>query len=172
MKKALHSGFTLIELLLYTGILIMLVAVVGSTLLAFSKTYRSIASEQSIEQSAEGILGRMVREVRNAKTIDSSNSTLGTSPGVLSLNTTDATGNAETIGFFITGGILHLKKNGTDTGPLMPSAADVSNLVFRSISAGNTTAIKIELTLESGTSTAYRSRSFYETAVLRGSYLQ
>ena len=63
-----------------------------------------------------------------------------------------------------------LQRNGADVGPLSVSAAVVSSLVFRSISTSTSQAIKIELTVESGASTAYFTKNFYETATLRGSY--
>ena len=165
-------GFTLIELLLYTGILIILVSVIGSTLLAFSRTYRSIASEQAIEQGAEGGLERMVRDIHSASTIDTANSMFDTSPGALSLNATDAAGTPVTIRLSLSNGILHLSKDGVDEGPLMPASVNVSSLIFRSITTANSQAVKIEMTLESGTSSSYHARSFYETTVLRGTYVQ
>lgn len=176
MEKTLHKrkrrGFTLIELLIYTGILIMLVAVVGGTLLSFSRSYRSIAAEQALELAAANVLQRMVYEIRNATSIDMGNSALNTSPGQLSLNTTDELGNAEVVQFFLSGQTLHVREAGVDKGSLSPYVARITNLTFRTITTGHSTAVKIGMTVESGTSTAYRSRPFYDTAILRPTYAQ
>jgi len=48
LRKSGKGGFTLIELLIYTGILILLVAVVGSTLLSMGRAYRSLVAEQAV----------------------------------------------------------------------------------------------------------------------------
>ena len=164
------KGYTLIELLIYTGILILLVAVVGSTLLSIARTYRSIAAEQAVESAAHDGLGRMVQEIRNATSIDTGGSVLTTSPGQLSLNTKDLSGAAQVVQFFLSGQVLHAREAGVDMGPLSPAAARITNLVFRSVTTSRSTAIKIEMTVESGTSTSYRVRSFYDTALMRPSY--
>ncbi len=169
MKK---RGYTLIELLLYTGILIILVAVVGGTLLAFSRSYRSIAAEQALEQGAGSAMQRIVYEARNATSIDVVNSTFNSSPGKLSLNSSDQSGNPQVIQFFLSSSTLHVSEAGVDKGPITPAAARVTSLIFRSITASSSKAIKIEITVESGTSSAYRTRSFYDTAILRPSYTQ
>ena len=165
-------GFTLIELLIYTGILILLVAVVGSTLLSLARTYRSIAAEQSIESAAIATLERISREARNATSVDVGGSVLGSSPGVLSLNTKDPSGAAEVVQFFLSEQVLHVREAGVDQGPLTPATARVTNLVFRTIATGESTAVKIDMTIESGTSTAYHVRSFYDTSILRPTYAQ
>lgn len=169
----LQAGFTLIELLVYTGILILIVAVVGSTLLALSRSYGAIISEQRVDQAAQDAMDRMVREIRRASSINAAASTFNATSSVLSLNSTDTSGNAETVKLYLVGtSTIHLMLNGTDSGPLNPSGATVSALVFRSITTAESSAVKIEMTVSSGTSTSYRSRNFYETAALRGTYVQ
>ena len=163
-------AFTLIELLIYTGILILLVAVVGSTLLSIARTYRSIAAEQAVESAALSGMGRMVQESRNATSIDVANSVFNSAAGQLSLNTTDQNGAARVVQFFLSGQVLHVREGGIDKGPLSPASARITSLLFRTITTSRSAAIKIEMTVESGTSTAYRVRSFYDTALLRPTY--
>lgn len=164
------KGFTLIELLIYTGILVMLVAVVGSMLLSLARTYRSVAAREAVESAGHDGLGRIVVETRRATSIDSGGSVLNASPGQLSLNTRDESGADEVVQFFLSGESLHVRESGIDKGPLSPASARITNLVFRSIATGESTGIKIEMTVESGTSTAYHARTFYDTAILRPSY--
>ena len=170
--KSGKGGFTLIELLIYTGILMLLVAVVGSTLLSMGRAYRSLGAEQAVENAGRVGLERMAREARSSHAIDLSGSTFGTSPGQLSLNTTDENGTAIVVQFFLSGESLHVREGGVDQGPLTVASARVTNLVFRKITTEKSTAIKIEMAVESGTSSAYHARSFYDTSILRPSYTQ
>ena len=165
-------GFTLIELLIYTGILILLVAVVGSTLLSLARTHRSIAAEQAIESAAIASLERISRAARNASSVDVGGSVLNSSPGQLSLNTKGPSGTAEVVQFFLEDKSLHVREAGVDQGQLTPAAARVTNLIFRTIATGESTAVKIDMIIESGTSSAYHVRSFYDTSILRPSYTQ
>jgi len=150
----------------------MLVAVVGGTLLSLARTYRSIAAEQAIESAAIAALDRLSREARNATSVDVGGSVLGTSPGQLSLNTKDPDGAPEVVQFFLEDKSLHVREAGVDQGSLTPAAARVTNLIFRTIATGESKAVKIDMTIESGTSSAYHVRSFYDTSILRPSYTQ
>jgi len=161
---------TMIELILYVAILLVLAFVAVSSLIALSGAYRTMKSAQSIDTAGSLSLERMVREVRDATSVDTSQSTLGSSPGSLVLNTTDASGATTSVQFFVSGQSIHVKEAGVDKGPLTPASVRVTNLVFRQISTANSKAVKIELTLESGQAAYYRSKSFYSTVVLRGSY--
>ena len=172
LRKSGKGGFTLIELLIYTGILILLVAVVGSTLLSMGRAYRSLVAEQAVESAGRVGLERMARETRNAHGIDLSGSTFGTSPGQLSLSTIDEDGTPIIVQFFLSGESLHVREGGLDQGPLTGTATRVTNLIFRKITTEKSTAVKIEMTVESGTSSAYHVRSFYDTSILRPSYTQ
>ncbi len=172
-------GYSLVETLIYIALLAIIVYALISALVIMTKAYRTTKASKSIENSAMFALDRMVREIRDAKSIDASHSVFGTTPGELYLNTTDTSGTALTDDFYVSGQILRLKQNGVDVGPLTLSGARVTNLVFRSISNAQpsdgtvvSTAVKIEMTIESGTGSSLKSRKFYEAAVLRGSYQQ
>ena len=160
---------TLIEIVVYTAILFILTLVVVNVVIAMNRTYRTFTSLSTVETSAEVSLERMTREIRDATSVDTAQSTLGSSPGQLMLNTTDASGTATTIQFFTLGQTLRVKEAGVDVGPLS-GAARVSNLVFRKLVSAQATAVKIEMTLESGSGSNYESKQFYSTVVLRGSY--
>jgi len=152
-------------------ILVLLVAATIGTLLSLSSIYRNLRSLEAVNESAQSSLERIVRESRGATSIDTLQSTLGTSPGDLFLNTLDQNGATTTVEFFLTGKTIHIKEAGADIGPLTASNVLVTNLVFRRIATTTSQAVKVEMTLESGTSTNYVSKNFYSSAVLRGSYL-
>lgn len=170
-RPPLHSGFSLIEMLVYTAILILIVAAVGSTILALSRVYRAITTEQIVEDAGQVTLERILRTTKDALSIDSAQSAFASTTGKLTLNTLDDDGNAQVVQFFLAGQTLRMKENGVDVGPLTPSEAHVTRLYLTSITTSVSKAVKVEMTIESGTSTTYRSKNFYGTAVLRGSYL-
>jgi len=164
------KGLSLVETLIYVSIISVILVVIINALYSLSKSYRTIRSTVAIESSAVTSLDRIVREIHNALSVDDAQSTLNTSPGVLTLNTKDDDGVNLTVQFFVTNQVVHIRENGVDIGPLSDSYARVTNLVFRSITTSQSRAIKIEMTIESGQDTSYKSKKFYSTAVLRGSY--
>ncbi len=159
----------MIEMLAYTSILILLVTVVIYTLITMNSLYRSIKSSAGIESAVHVTLERMTREIRGASSIDLAQSSLNSSPGQLTLNTTDSNG-ATTVQFYMVGQTPRLKEAGTNVGPLAPEGVRVTSLVFRRIATIASEAVKIELTIESGEGANYISIPFYSTTVLRGSY--
>ncbi len=176
LKKRIFSGVsrkkgtTLIEILIYLFIMVMLLVVVIDALVSFSRSFTLLQSGRNVENSAIASFERMTREIRDAENIDVAQSTLGTSSGQLFLNTTDSSGNAKTIQFFLTGQVVHIKENGSDLGALTRASSRVTSLMFQRISTTNSEAVKISMTVESGTGPSYKSASFYDSVVLRGSY--
>ncbi len=165
-----QRGMAMIEMLTYTAILILLVTVVIYTLISMNKLYRSIKSSAGIESAVHVTLERMTREIRGASGIDVAQSTLNTSPGQLTLNTTDNDGATTTVEFYMVGQTPHIKEAGIDAGPLAPENVRVTSLIFRRIATTTSESVKIEMTVESGEGANYKSVPFYGTTVLRGSY--
>ena len=83
------------------------------------------------------------------------------------LEGTDIDGNPRTVEFSLSSGTLMFSENGVELGALSQSDARVSNLIFHLFSGPNSEGIKIEMTIESGTSTHYRSGKFYSSGILR-----
>ena len=170
-KISNRRGMSLVEILIYIFTLVILISVVVSSLFSFTRSYRSIQSAQTIERSAMTALERMVREIRDSLSVDSSQSVFNAGDGVLTLGTTDDNGAATTVQFFTSGQRVHVKEAGVDVGALTASSARVTSLIFRLITEPQAKAIKIEMTIESGQGSGYKSKPFYTTVVLRGSYL-
>lgn len=164
------SGFSLVEAIIYAGLLSLILVSTVSMLLGMSRAYLYLNFSRHIQTSAITAVDRIVRDIRNAQTVNVAQSTLGTSPGVLTLDTTTATSSPQTIQFFVSNGVLRVKQDGGDLGPLTVSDVTVQNLVFRQMNTGISEAIKIELTLTAGTGPTARSVNFYATAILRDSY--
>ncbi|CAN5190506.1 hypothetical protein BH11PAT1_BH11PAT1_3340 [soil metagenome] len=169
MKKKLSRGFSLPEMLIYIVILTLILGVIVSILTSMIRTQRVAESSKSVENAAIFGLERIVRETRDASSVTVGSSVLDSSPGVLVLAGSDASGNPKTVEFSLQQGVLHIKENGTDKGALTENKVKVTSLVFSLISNINSKSVRTVMTVESGTSTTYKQETFYSTTVLRGS---
>lgn len=166
-RKKLTSGFTLIEVLIYVAILgIISVAVITASVTIMS-SFNKTKVTRNILESGNNSLERMTREVRQAASVDIVNSSLGSHPGVLVLNSTDSVGGPRVVKFVIENGDLNIYQNSVLTGNLLNQNISISNLIFRRISTGEGEALKIEMTLSSNGGV---SEKFYDTVILRGGY--
>ena len=167
-----HStkGFSLVEMLFYVAILSLSLIAVMQTLLVVTRSYGVLKAAVRVEQETTISMERMVREMRDANGIDDAGSVFGTHPGKILLNSTTASSTPRTVEFSLDAGKLSLKENGVVTGLLTSSKTNIASLMFRKISTSRSQGVKIEMTMQSGTSTTARSEEFYATAVLRNSY--
>ncbi|NQV88179.1 MAG: prepilin-type N-terminal cleavage/methylation domain-containing protein [Parcubacteria group bacterium] len=171
--KSKHNfvcGFTLIEMLAYIAVLSIILVLIVTSLSSLITSENRVNIEKNIETSASTALERMTRDIRDAKSIDTAGSTFGSNSSVLSLNTTDVGGNPKTEAFYLDNNILKISENGTETGALTFSSSRVTKLVFKSLDSGNSSAIQIKITIESGIGQYLKSETFYSTVILRGSY--
>lgn len=163
-------GFTLVEMVVYTTLLVVILVIIVSFIISFGNAYNILRSTIHIDNSATVSFERMIREIRQANDVDIGASTLGTHPGHLVLNTTDAADTPVILEFYINGGTLTVKKDGVDAGALTRTDVTIDNLVFVNISTSTSEAVKIEMTLESMIASTTKTKNFYSSSVLRGSY--
>ena len=161
-------GYTLMELVVYVAVFALLSVVVVNAILSVAGTFLVIRAERNVNTTANTALERVVRETRLAIGVDTFASTFGAHPGRLTLNTTDTNGIAATVEFYIENGTLKVRENGVDAGALTPSTVAIDTFIMRFITVGSVQAVKIELTLHD--TRGGTARSFYNTALLRGSY--
>lgn len=160
----------MVELLVYIIIFTLLIVVIANVFFALSGSQRHIKALRTIESSAIVSLERIHRTIRDATSIDTGSSVLGSHPGKLVLIGVDENDIPLTTEIFLSGGVIRVKENTVDIGPLTSARALVSNLTFARINTGSFEAVKIELQLQSGTSTYLKTKNFYMTAALRNSY--
>ncbi|PIQ66595.1 MAG: hypothetical protein COV96_00630 [Candidatus Zambryskibacteria bacterium CG11_big_fil_rev_8_21_14_0_20_42_18] len=160
-------GFSLVEMIIYMFILVLMLAVIMNIIISVISSGRIIKALRNIENSTLISLERITRETRQAQSVNTDSSILGTNPGELVLQGVDADGNPRTVKFYLSSGVLMLSENGVDVGALTKSDASVSSLVFKRFSGANSEGIRTEIAIESGTSTHYRSNNFYFSAILR-----
>jgi type II secretory pathway pseudopilin PulG len=155
-------GFSLLEMVVYIAILIFMLGIITEVVLSVTRSERVIQAVRRIENSAVIAVERIGREVRAAESVNVEASTLGVHPGRLVL--TYATSTTE---FYLTNGRLMLRENGVDQDFLTEEQAQVTDLKFHRFYATSTEGIRVEMTIESGTSTHYRVEKFYSSSSIR-----
>ena len=170
MKK----GFTLVETLIYVALFGMLSIMLVSSLTAMLRSYTEMRARHDVLNSARVVLERVTREVRGADSVDVGSSTLGTSPGVLKLNTTDSGGTSKTVQFSKNGtsGLIEILDSSDGTARVLSGTkATVTSLIFRKITTTSGEAVRVELVLtQARGGSSGSSFNFYDTIALRGSY--
>lgn len=165
--QKLHNrrGFTLIEMLVYIAVLVLAVSAMVTLFLSLNTTLARNQVERALTHSAEVTLERMVRDIRAAATADT------TVANQLTLQTEGA---ATTTVFSLSGTQVAYSINGTDYGFLTSDAIQVDNLTFTAYehigTELETTLVRVALTLSVSTRAASSTRTYYTSAVLRGSY--
>jgi type II secretory pathway pseudopilin PulG len=173
-KKAQHrssGGYSLVETVVYVGLFITLSTVLVGSLLGMFRAYTALRVNDDLLDSAHVSIERMSREIRNAVSIDTGGSTLGTTGGVLKLNTLDSLGAPKTVEFSAASSALQMLDS-TDGTPrtLTGSKVTISSLVFRNVTTSIGSAVRLEVTFRSERTPAHRTVSMTDTIVLRGSY--
>lgn len=160
-----QKGFSLIEVLVYIAVTVLVTLAGVLTYLSLSTTLVRNETERAVSQSAQVTLERMVRDIRGAISINAAQSTFGASPGKLSL-----VSGATTTEFALVNGKVELAVNGVSMGPLTSGGVGVDSLFFTRYTGTSTELVRISLTLSASNKAASTTRTFYEGAVLRGSY--
>jgi type II secretory pathway pseudopilin PulG len=168
-SKSLQRGYSLVESVIYIGILAAMMGVVFHMLVGIAHSREKVNAAQRVTASAITSLDRLTRELKSARRINTASSTLGVHPGKLVLESNFDDGTARVVEFSLVSGVLYLKENGIDQGPLTQNNARVTTLIFTRSSISTNESVRVEIRLESGTSTTYKSERFYTTAVLRQS---
>lgn len=155
------------EMLVYVSILVLILVVIISITVSVIRSHRAVKSSKSIENTAILSLERISREIRLADNIDTLSSTLGSSPGKLVLESLDESGNPRTIEIYASSGSILIEENDVVLGTISQEDARVTNLVFRLLTNLAARGIRTEMTVESGTSTYYKTKKFYSSTSLR-----
>lgn len=161
------SGYSLVELVIYISLLSIMIVIVVNTIISFTRSYHNLGALRAVEHSANDAMERISRDIRSASTVDAANSTLGSSPGVLTLIAT-AGGFSTTTKFYIQNNILKMDINGVYYGPLSLTSATVSNLVFRDLSSAVSYAVKIDMTIQATVGQVTKTKTYHSTVILRG----
>lgn len=165
-----NRGFTLIEMVIYTVFVALIAIVSVNAILSMTKTFADLRIARDINNTATVAVERVVREIRNANDIQQAQSTFGTSPGRLTLDTTTSGGAPKTIEFYVDSGRLRVKEDDIDMGPLTSKNVTIDSLIFNLITTSNTSAVKVTLQVTASRGNVSKTKTFYNTVSLRGTY--
>lgn len=164
-----QKGYTLLELVFYIAFLALLSVLVVEVFMTMTKSFVEIRSMRDLTQSASVSMERMIREIRDADTVQVADSVFNTNPGSLSLQSVE-NGVTRTVKFMVSGTDLEMYEDGVLVGVLNGETVSINSLIFRSVSTPVSEGIKIELILQESRSNISRTEEFYGAAMLRGSY--
>lgn len=165
-RNTKKRGYSLVEAVFYIAILSLFFILIINAIISFTRPYRDIVALRFAETSGLDSMERITREIRAATSVDTGNSTLGSSPGVLTLISTYG-GVSTTTKFYLDGGVLKLDVNGSYLGPLSSSKTSVTNLVFRKADNSRSSLIKVELTVSATVGTATKTKKYYSSTILK-----
>jgi type II secretory pathway pseudopilin PulG len=168
MKKAfLKKGYSLVEMLIYISILSIFSVALINSLVSFSKSYREVTTIRLLERVGIDSMERISRDIKRASTVDMLNSVFNTSSGVLSLVET-YNGNSTTTKFYLDNNVLKVDVNGVYEGPLTSSLVRVTSLIFYSFAGTNSSGVKFEITLQTGSGGNLKTKKYISSSILRG----
>ncbi len=169
-KKNTQKGYSLIEMIIYVSIFAVLSVVVVNSFSVVISSFVESRTNRDLLESGNTVLEKISREIRLASSVDTAGSTLGSSPGVLQLNSVDSSNNARVVKFVFENNTLNIYENNTLTGSLIGNNETITSAIFRKITTSAGTAIKVELTLKDTRGKRQRTENFYDTIILRGDY--
>ena len=164
------GGFTLIEMIIYVFFVGTFSVLALNGVFQATKVFADFRITRNLNSTAEVILDRVTREVRQAYDVDQVESSFGANPGKLTLKTTDPADVDTTVEFYMDSGNVKIKEGGVDQGLLGSSDVVVDIFVFDFISNANSKAVKTRVQLTAQRGSSQKTKTFYATTILRGSY--
>ena len=166
--KKISRGYSLVEMVIYVAILSVISLLAINTILSFGPSYHTLLAYRSAENSGVLSMERMSRDIRSATSVDTANSTLGTSPGVLTLVAT-SNNVSTTTKFYVQNSVLKVDINGTYFGPLSEASSSITSLIFRVLSGNTSSAVKVDMTVQGKAGAITEVKTYHATIILRGS---
>lgn len=170
MAKKQKKGFTLVEMVIYVFFVGVFSVLALNGVFQATKVFSDFRITRNLNSTAEVVLDRLTREVRQAYDVDQVESSFGTHPGRLTLKKVDSSGVSTTTEFYVENGSIKLKEGGVSQGILGASNVSVDLLVFDIITNANTKAIRTRVQMTSQKGSLEKTKTFYATTILRGSY--
>lgn len=168
--RSIQKGFTILELVVYIALLSMVLIALLQSMSMTMRAFSNLRISRDINDSAIKAMERMTRDIKNASSVNMTESTFGAEPSRLTINTYDTSGNPLLVEYFATSSSLHVREDGVDMGALLSAKTELEALVFYYVSTGTSEGVKIELHLRSTRGGTTDNDHFYNTVMLRGAY--
>lgn len=166
MNKLLPTrGFSLVEMLVYLAVTVFISTAGVLTYLSLNTVFLRHETERAVNHAAQVALERVMHEIRAANSVNTALSTLSASSSVLTL-----TAGTSTIQFSVSSSSLLYTRNGTEVGALTGADVSVTNFVADHYMGTSTELVRVSLTIRAENNAASTTRTYYTSAVLRGSY--
>ncbi|MDP3764645.1 MAG: prepilin-type N-terminal cleavage/methylation domain-containing protein [bacterium] len=125
------KGFTLVEVVLYVGVLGVLLVAISNLMLGTMANYKTSSIKDELASSGYQVFGFFFREIKNANSINISDSLLSNDLGVLSLASpfqlgSGSVGKAE---LYLSGGRIMFKREGET--PLVLTSDNIEITKFK-----------------------------------------
>jgi type II secretory pathway pseudopilin PulG len=165
MNTRPSHGMTALELLIYAAVLSVLTIAVIVTFVSLRTVFEKTRVERVVTNAGVTSIDRLVRDIRDADTVNTLLSTLDATSSVLVLEN-----GATTTTYRVGGGVLTLEVEGVVKGALTPDTAQVTN--FAAVRYGGVSSDMVRVTLDLAVVGPFASttKRFSGAAVLRGSY--
>jgi len=135
-----------------------------------SNSYAGLKVTQKINQTAVGIINRIVVETRWSNGLGTTGSIFNADAGSLSLNVLDDDGNSTEVTFYLDGTDLKMKDGLNDPIVLNLPDVKVDKFFLNFEDTGISKLIKIELKLSVERKGKIKTETFYDSVVMRESY--
>lgn len=157
-------------MVVYAAILGIIAVLAINSTLAMTRAFTSLRVSRDLNSSATALFERITRDIRGAHGIDVATSSFGSNPGRLTLNTKDSGGANTTVEYYVDNGLIKIREGGVAQGSIMTTSTSATSFIVRQLSNVNTEAVKIEVTLSATRGDITKTRNFYTTVILRGTY--
>ena len=157
-------GYTILELLIYTALLALLLAVSSASAISLYRFFGVTRIERQIALEGDTAMEVIIRDIRNATSTNVASSVFGLHPGALVVGD---------VRLFLSGATLRRSVGAGAADDLTAQTRATNFLVYYATStsfSNNAEIITVRVTLEAGRGFAERSRNFFGSAVVRGSY--
>lgn len=168
-KVSKWRGNSLVEMIIYIALLSLFVLLVVDVIVMMSWSYHRLVLARVISESSSLSFERITRELRTANNIDLAGSTLGASPGKITLQTSDTDGYAQTITFALENGVVNVYENGVLSGRLTQANATTTALTFSLYTGVTSKAVQVNMTIQAVSGIQIRTESFQTSIEMRNS---
>lgn len=166
----MNRGVSLIETVFYVVLLALVMGIIVQMLISLSGIYKGIKLTRELESSGSIVMEGILREVRNASSVVTGESVLGTNPGVLTIAGLNEDLSPYEITFDTSLGVVRMSKNGSAPTAISSLSATSTLLIFTRVTNANSEGLRVELEISGFSGSVSKSQKFYGFTVLRGSY--
>lgn len=166
----MSKGFSLVEMVLYVALLTVVTLTIIQMLISISGIYRSIKLDRELEVAGTIAMESLLREIRNASSVNLGESVLDVNPGSITLNGVDESASPYVIKFIVDSGILKVSKDDEIPSAITASSITVSYLLFTHITNPVSRGVRVEIEVSGNAGPIYKSERYYGFTVMRGSY--